>query len=392
MVEKRKLTETDEAAFYALAQYAFNKPDSAKRQEFFKQLYTHSAGVGVFDDGRLVSGLLATPFDVLLNGQTFKMSGIGYVASYPEFAGQGGITALMQRAFEQMRAEGVTLSYLAPFSYGFYRRFGYEQVFDQTHFEIRTADLPRLQFPQTAGRVVRMTLAEAVPLIDSFFNQHPYNQVGGIQRSAWWWQYTVMKHRNWEVALYRDDTECVAGYMIYMRQPDTFVIEELITSTVASQEQLIRFILKHQSAYTTIQYASALTEPLADLLPDPRIVKTTTVPYMMARIVSLADFFARYAYQVTELPAVTIAVQDDFLPENAGLWQLSIHAGQATVIKLATGTANIAVTIQNLTKAMLGYRSLERQAHYGRVQGAQPQIAQLSAAFSQTKPMLWDYF
>lgn len=59
MVEKRKLIETDEPAFYELAQYAFNKPDSAKRQEFFKQLYTHSAGFGVFDDGRLASGGLS---------------------------------------------------------------------------------------------------------------------------------------------------------------------------------------------------------------------------------------------------------------------------------------------------------------------------------------------
>ncbi|MCT3358643.1 GNAT family N-acetyltransferase [Latilactobacillus curvatus] len=392
MVEKRKLIETDEPAFYELAQYAFNKPDSAKRQEFFKQLYTHSAGFGVFDDGRLASGLLATPFDVRLNGQTFKMSGIGYVASYPEFAGKGGIAALMQLTFEHMRAEGVTLSYLAPFSYGFYRRFGYEQTFDRTHFEIQTADLPRLKFAPSAGQVVRMTLAQAVPLIDAFFNQHPDNQVGGVQRTDWWWQYDVMKHSDWEVAVYREDTGRVAGYMIYTRQPETFVIQELMTSTVASQEQLLSFILKHQSAYAIIQYESALTESLADLLPDPTIVKTTTVPYMMARIVSLADFFARYAYQVAELSAVTIAVQDDFLPENAGLWQLSIHAGQAAVTKLATGTADITVTTQNLTKAMLGYRTLESQAHFGHVQGTPQQIAQLSAAFSHTKPMLWDYF
>ena len=71
----------------------------------------------------------------------------------------GGIAALMQLAFEHMRAEGVTLSYLAPFSYGFYRRFSYEQTFDQTHFEIQTADLPRLKFAPSAGQVVRMTLA-----------------------------------------------------------------------------------------------------------------------------------------------------------------------------------------------------------------------------------------
>ncbi|KRM23285.1 GNAT family N-acetyltransferase [Latilactobacillus graminis] len=392
MVEKRKLMKTDEQAFYALAQYAFNKVDSVQRQHFFKQLYTHSTGFGVFEDNRLVSGLLATPFDVRLNGQTFKMSGIGYVASYPEFAGKGSIASLMQLAFEDMQTTGITLSYLAPFAYGFYRRFGYEQVFEQTIFEIQTADLPRLKFAPSVGRVVRMSLAQAIPLISAFFNHHPNNQAGGIQRADWWWQYDAMKHSDWEVAVDLDGKKAVAGYLIYSRQVGTFVIQELMTSTVASQTQLINFILKHQSAYATIQYESALTESLADLLPNPTIVKTTTVPYMMARIVSLPDFLAQYAYQVQELPVTTIAIQDDFLPANAGLWQLSIHAGQATVIKLATGTADITVTIQNLTKAMLGYRSLESQAHYGHVQGAQPKIAQLSAAFSHTKPMLWDYF
>lgn len=113
---------------------------------------------------------------------------------------------------------------------------------------------------------------------------------------------------------------------------------------------------------------------------------------MMARIVSLADFLARYPYEVADLEAVKIAVSDDFLPENSGVWQLSLHAGQPTVTKLASQTADITVTIQQLTKAMMGYRTLASQAHYGQVSGDAVKIAQLSAAFNQTQPMLWDYF
>ena len=392
MIEKRVLSATDEPAFYNLAQYAFNKPDSEQRRLFFQKLYQNSVGFGVFDQGHLKSSLLATPFNVNFKGQTFKMSGIGYVASYPEFSGQGGISDLMHLAFERMQADGVTLSYLAPFSYPFYRRFGYEQAFEQTCYQIKTADLPRLKFAPDQGHVERLSLSAAVPLISVFQQQHPHNQVGGIQRAAWWWQYNCLKHIDWEVAVYTDGDQKVAGYVIYSRQATTLEIQELLTSTVASQEQLVKFIFKHQSAYQTIRYESGLTTNLGDLLPDPTIVETTTIPYMMARIVSLADFLARYPYEVADLEAVKIAVSDDFLTENSGVWQLSLHAGQPTVTKLASQTADITVIIQQLTKAMMGYRTLASQAHYGQFSGDAAKIAQLSAAFNQTQPMLWDYF
>ncbi|SOB44800.1 hypothetical protein [Latilactobacillus sakei] len=49
MIEKRVLSATDEPAFYNLAQYAFNKPDSEQRRLFFQKLYQNSVGFGVFD-------------------------------------------------------------------------------------------------------------------------------------------------------------------------------------------------------------------------------------------------------------------------------------------------------------------------------------------------------
>lgn len=392
MIEKRLLTAADEADFYQLAQYAFNKADSQQRQAFFKQLYQNSDGFGLFADDQLKSGLLATPLAVNFHGRTFKMSGIGYVASYPEFSGQGGISALMQLAFERMDQQGVTLSYLAPFAYGFYRRFGYEQVFDQYHYELQTRDLPRLKWPKSPGQVNRYSLADASDLITAFHEAHPLNQVGGIQRAAWWRQYQVMKHADWEVAVYTNQANEVAGYLIYQRQGTTLVLEELMTSDVASQQQLVNFIFKHQSAYTTIQYASGMNQALADLLPDPRVLKTTIVPYMMARIVNLGAFLADYPYQIAEMAPVTLAITDEFMPRNQGIWQISVHAGQPTITRLATQAADLSLSIQALTKALMGYRALTSLLQYGQITGDQPTAERFDQALVHEKPMLWDYF
>ena len=70
------------------------------------------------------------------------MVGIGYVASYPEARGQGGINQIMEKILEDCRYRKVSLSYLAPFSYPFYRRYGYEQSFDKISYQLNSRDVP----------------------------------------------------------------------------------------------------------------------------------------------------------------------------------------------------------------------------------------------------------
>ena len=83
------LQAAQEAEFYALARYAFNKPQSPNRDAAFASLYAHSDVWGIGEP--LQSGLLSTNFAVDFAGVNYKMSGIGYVASYPEAGGNGGV-------------------------------------------------------------------------------------------------------------------------------------------------------------------------------------------------------------------------------------------------------------------------------------------------------------
>ncbi|BDP76677.1 phage antirepressor KilAC domain-containing protein [Enterococcus faecium] len=66
------------------------------------------------------------------------MAGIGYVASYPEARGQGGINQIMEKILEDCRDRKVSLSYLAPFSYQGMRNMNTPQIFNFEQNEVRT--------------------------------------------------------------------------------------------------------------------------------------------------------------------------------------------------------------------------------------------------------------
>jgi predicted acetyltransferase len=74
-----------------------------------------------------------------------KMSGIGDVASYPETRGSGGIRNIFSAIFNDLHENGTELSYLAPFSQPFYRKFGYETVFDSEEIRIPKAVITQIK-------------------------------------------------------------------------------------------------------------------------------------------------------------------------------------------------------------------------------------------------------
>lgn len=385
----RQLTNEDEAEFYALARYAFNKPQSPTRDAAFASLYAHSAAWG--SGTPLASGLLGTHFTVDFSGVTYKMSGIGYVASYPEAGGNGGITAIMHEAFADMRQNGETLSYLAPFSASFYRRFGYEGAFDQVTHRLDAADFPKVPRPNAAVSVMRLPFATAIPLMQEVYGRNRVATRGGLQRADWWWQNLTTHYPKREVAVSMLG-EHPTGYVIYERAGDTFVLHEMFHDDLDALIALGRFVSAHRSAFAKFVYTTGNPASLHDLFPEPLVLHTSVAAYMMARIVDVADFLRRYPYQVSDLAPVVIEILDDFIPENAGLWQLAIDDGQVAFERVSGKTPQVSLSEQQLVKASFGVRSLRDSYSLGLIDGDAYTISALSDVFLAQQTQLYDYF
>ena len=82
-------------AVYELYRYAFHKEPRGGRDalaEFFKQTTVY----GEFDDNnQLTSQVTRIPFSVRLGHREIAGNGIGNVASYPEYRGNGAASRLM---------------------------------------------------------------------------------------------------------------------------------------------------------------------------------------------------------------------------------------------------------------------------------------------------------
>lgn len=381
-----KLDKNHFDGYFDLSIYAFNKTVSAERKSFFKKLYDHSSDWGSIESGQVVSGVINTSFMTNFHGASFKMGGIGYVASYPEFAGQGSIGQLMNLALDEMYQDGTMLSYLAPFSYPFYRKFGYEATFDQTVYRMNAKDLPRLKV-KAIGHVERQPYSEVKNDLNEIYKKNQLSQQGGIERAEWWLTYSAEKHPNWETAVYYNEANELEGYLVYQREADEFKIVEWVYQTSESWLQLQNFVIKHQSAYEWFSYESPIGQPLPDLLANPQ-VDVKIKPYMMARIVNVADFLTRYPYQ-HDFDAIVIQVKDTNIADNEGQWQVSHINGQTTVEKITDKEPTLVTDVQNLTRSMMGYRTMKQLKQYGFLSG---DITAFDRALIKDQPILSDYF
>lgn len=373
--------------FYDLYLYSFNREDSASRKRVFKERFDHSLVYGLMNGKKLGSGLFSIPFDVNFHGVDFKMNGIGDVMSAPEFGGRGGASKMLDQALFDMYKNKVTLSYLAPFSFGYYRQFGYEQVFDHTQVAIENDKLPRIK-NSSKGYVERIDVKDIPDELKKLYLDQ--NHLGGVNRSKWWWDHMIDKHADHKVALAYNEDDILIGYMIYFHEQENFHIHEWINLNPLSRQLLAKFVTKHQSIFKKFIFESPDPDFKADLLADPYSAELTVTPYMMARIVNLEDFFNRYPVQ-DDLNEVYIKVEDT-LEWNAHTWKISVYDKKVSV-EIADGeAANIELTIQNLTKAMFGYRSLESLADYGFIKGDSNKIKALDKILVQKKPELIDYF
>ena len=372
--------------------YAFNAKDSAQRQSFWQDRFNHSIPYGIKDDqDQIINGLMSIPFNINFFGAPMKMNGISDVMSAPEASGKGGASNLMKASLQDMYKNQVDVSYLAPFSFEYYRRFGYEQVFNHTTYTIESDKLPRIKASDSEITVVRSSLAKQINHIKELFNQSELSQQAGLVRDEWWWEYLTKKYPNREIAV-AFKANIAVGYLLYERSVDAFMIYEVVSKNASARQSLWQFVTKHGTSYPTFRYESANPTNQVDLLANPYPVQVESHPYMMARIVNLKQFMEKYPV-TKDIEEITFSITDDVIKENQGTWTLSVSGKQVHLNKISDETLANSLTIQQLAKSLFNFRSLTSQIKFGAINEANQKIAeQLDQIVVTDQPILADYF
>ncbi|MWV47489.1 GNAT family N-acetyltransferase [Paenibacillus sp. HJL G12] len=390
-MEIRNLKPEDFDDMIQLGEYAFQYCMSAEAKENARNRFKSENTWGVFDEeGRLGAKLVLLPVDIFVYGKKMPMAGIGGVATWPEYRRQGLVKELLTHSLKVMNDSGKLLSMLHPFSFPFYRKFGWEMFGEYKKYIIPTDKLPAKQV--TEG-TVRRDVTD-IRVLNQVYEAYAAGYNGMMVRSEERWKHSILDDEG-HTAVYYSPAGEPEGYLLYKAEKKELLVEEFVWLNEESRRALWTFLSNHDSMVTqTVVAQMPANDGLTYSLADPRITQEL-VPYGMARIVNLEGFVQEFDFQGSDKQqSWTVQVKDPYAPWNEGIWQWTLSpAGKASV---APGAPNdkvqLETDIQTLTTMMLGYKRPIELYTMGKLNGEAEAVKRLEHAIPFGQTFLLDYF
>nr|WP_242550468.1 GNAT family N-acetyltransferase [Enterococcus sp. MJM16] len=369
-------------AITGLIEYAFRKQQPIINDPLFLSRYKHADAYGVYQDDELTNLVMANHFEIQLFQQRVKMAGVGYVASYPEYRGKGGISSIMADLLTDLYQQGVAVSQLAPFAEDFYRQFGYEPTSRR-----KTYRIPALAFnyltSEKRGNVKRGTWQQMKPMIQSIYQRLlKQQQVGTVVREDWWWERLneYYPHRFYATAF--DDAGEAKGYIIYRMQGNTLVVDELAYENELALRKLLTYLKSHVSSFEEFLYHAPVHEIIEKCFREQEHLTITLEPYMMSRIIDIEQLLPKIPIYQKEI--IIEVTEDKECPWNVGSWLIS--QGNCQKVQQA---GDIKASIHGWSELLLGELTLAEGIFLGKFIAAKECPTEI---FPKGRQSFYDYF
>lgn len=167
-------------------------------------------------------------------------------------------------------------------------------------------------------------------------------------------------------------------------------VRELAFAKPEGLPQALGFLYRLGAQYEAFRIALPEDVPLAALLEESYDTAPTWINQPMARVIHVEK--ALQAKAPGEGRSYTVAVEDQLLPGNNGVFQVSQQGGAVTVEKLPEGAqADLSVDVRVLTQLLIGFLSLE-EALYKPGVTLSGNLETLHQAFPKRAAYLTDLF
>lgn len=391
-MDYRPLTEQDSERFVALESYAFAYNPDRSKLDAAKM----AACRGLFVDGALVAQLELIPHRVSGGSGTIHAAGIGSVAAAPEARRQGHVAALLRHLADELRAAQTPLAILFPFKASFYGRYGWATFCERRRYTGSPALFA--PFKPGPGRFVPVG-AEAIPELDRIYTLALRGRFGPVVRDEAWWRAHVLhdwKDKPHHTYLWRDEAGQARAYLIYSFEgagrDTTLVCREIVALDPQARAQLFAFIAGHQDQVGGVRFHAPADAPVNLLFPDP--LECTAVPYFMLRLLDLPAALAAYAVPRDVAGRLTLAVHDDWIAANQGVYELELAEGRCHATRLPDDApADLRCDVKTLAQLYSRLLRPRTAAAFGVMQADSREALELAErAFAGLAPFSSDFF
>jgi predicted acetyltransferase len=389
-IDHEKIEESIQLSQFAF-QYELSEDERQERLTNFQP----AENWGYFVENQLAAKMVILKLKAWLNGEQYAIGGIASVATWPEFRRHGMVKKLLVHALQTMKEAGQTLSFLHPFEFPFYRKFGWETYLDYKKYEI-PKELILNQFT-SLGQMKRTTDWR---LLDELYQVYARQFNGMLVRDEAWWNQRILKKKA-TAAIFYNESGKARGYIYYKVKNKELNVEELVFLDETARRGLWKFIADHDSMMDKVLLKAPSDDQLAYSLENPRI-KQEIVPYFMARIVDLVPFLEKFPVTTgLEKQKLELHIKDEYAPWNNGMFTVNwSSSGKAKVKRIEALEpkeskvipASLTCDIGTLTAMFIGYQRPAFLQSIGRLQGSDAAIELLEQFIPRKTTFLMDYF
>ncbi|MFK7696666.1 enhanced intracellular survival protein Eis [Paenibacillus sp. HJGM_3] len=391
MEEIRILTENEMPDSAELIHFAFKSSNRAD-DPLVKCLPEDTWGY--FIDGQLAANIVILPLQAFVNGYVHEMGMIAGVASWPEYRKGGTVRQLMIRGLQAMKDKGQTISYLGPFSYSFYRRFGWEMMYEYKKYTLKANCVPDWRGSGSVSRI-----RPDLPRLNDIYVRYAAKYNGMANRSVERWNSSILANKKGMIAVYCNEAGEDRGYLIYEYRGVQLTIHEFVYLDRDANKGLWEFIRKQDSMYESVTFKAPADDRFPFLIDNPKGLEISFPAHLMARIIDVPGFLAKCRFKENGGgTAIGLTVTDEYAPWNNGTYRLSIGEDGAVEVRptvagvSADGSLpHLACDIQTMSTLMIGYQKPSFLHEIGRLQGSVEAVRVLEERLPGHTPYYLDF-
>lgn len=334
-------------------------------------------------DRKIVASMIATPGAARFGDDIVPLCAVGGVATLPEYRARGYAGMMMRYSVKLLHDKGYHTSALWPFSFEYYRKFGWELGSEDRKYTIPSELAAQLAMPTGVRPAMEWDLPEISDMINRF--ACGYNGVS-IRDNAWW---ACIKDP-YEFKLNGvDDPKKTTGP--WLHETDN-VIDGYAFVTIAGEGDEAFFDLREVVADNPLARKALLSRfgaaglknvcfcaPVDDKflqeLENPRLVRTDVRAGFQFRVVNPPAAMKHRSTDMALRGQIGFDVTDPVLPDWT--FDLSISEGR---IRSADGRVpeRLSMDIQTFSQLYSGYMRPSRAAELGRLQAISPKTIEFA--------------
>lgn len=352
--------------------------------------------MGFFNDENVITACVELPeYRVRYEGGWVPMTGIGGVASLPEYRFGGAVRQILQTALRRMAENGTVFSSLYPFSHPYYRQFGYELCQMSMEYELPMEALSKFRCTQ---KVRMIPAGEPADALKDVFDAHFLRYNLAVRREDRHWK-KILGEDSYKECTYTyllEDPDGPSAYVVLSAEntgsseKKTGVVREAAFVRPEGLSGVLGLLYRLAAQYQSVRIPLPEDVPLASMIDETYDLKGSFRGQQMTRVISVKKALEKKKH--FEGAAYTLSVRDRELPENNGVFHVHCINGSVSVEKEADGgAADLSVDVRTLAQLLLGFLSID-EARYQKDVRVNGNVETLRGVFLKRPVFLTDHF